>query len=270
MACSALAALSLIPGVARAVDPSVQTSILDAIEGMQNLPYANVDYNFPPVQLFDGGKLVIEGSFQPLTDGTSRLHAEMRRALPSDVTYTARNSPILEDTGYRQVSAFPVVNLMRKDKNLEIRIWFAAPQGTDNFPTLRGMVTDINSGDVISCAQSVISAPLSRTINNETPAKGAACSFGSKVIYGKPDFEDLGIAVTSGVTVAADMETANAICIEKGYEGVANIQPRRFRSPGNNTVAQYVKNSRTWRVMNARAYNSWIMPGDLTCYTVKL
>jgi len=269
IAFAAFIALTLVPGAARAVDPAVQSTILDAIEGMQNLPYANVEYHFPPVQLYDGGKLVIEGTFQPLTDGTSRLHSELRRVLPGDVTYTGRNSPIIEDTGYRQVSAFPVVNLMRKDGSKEIRVWFAAPQGEDNFPTLRAMVSDISTQQVISCAQSVISAPLRRTINHETPAKGGACSFGSTVNYGKPDFDGLGIELSSGNTVAADMETANAICLEKGYEGVADIKPRRFSSPRNNTVAQYIKQQKTWRVINARSYNSWIMPGDLTCYSVK-
>lgn len=266
--CAALTALMLIPGVAKAVDPAVQTSILDAIEGMQNLPYANVDYNYPPVVLHDGSKLVLEGSFQPLNDGTSRLHAQLRRALPADGTYTGRNSPIIEDTPYRQVSAFPFVSIFRKERNIEVRVWFAPPQGTDNFPTLRGMVTDVSRGSILSCAQSVISSPINRTVNNETPANGAPCSFGSQIVYGKPDLEGLGIEVTSGVTIAANIETLTHICKAKGFSEVANVTPRSFRSPRNNTVAKW--DGTTWQIMNAKSYNSWIMQGDLTCATMKL
>ena len=268
--CAAFSALALIPGVANAVDPAVQTSILDAIEGMQNLPYANVDYNYPPVVLNDGSKLVFEGSFQPLNDGSSRLHSELRRALPGDVTYTGRNSPIIEDTPYRQVSAFPAVSIFRKerDSKTEVRIWFAAPQGADNFPTLRGMVTDMHTGEVLSCAQSVISSPVRRTINNESPGKGAPCSFGSRVVYGKPVFDGIGIELTSGVGIASDSETALHVCKEKGFEGVANVRALSYNSPKNNTIAKW--NGTDWQIMNARSFNSRIEAGGLICYTERL
>jgi hypothetical protein len=268
LTCTALTAIALVPGIAKAVDPAVQTSILDAIEGMQNLPYANVDYNYPPVVLFDGGKLVFEGSFQPLNDGTSRLHAELRRALPGDVTYTGRNSPIIEDTPYRQASAFPSVSIFRKQRNLEVRIWFAPPRGTDNFPTLRGMVTDLSNGSILSCAQSVISSPVNRTINNERPAAGQPCSFGSKLIYGRPDFNGLGIELTGGVGIASDPVTALYVCKEKGFDGVADVRARSYSSPRNNTIAK--RNGTDWQILNARAYNSRIEEGGLLCFTEQL
>jgi hypothetical protein len=240
-----------------------QGQVVDIMKDMQAFPVDNVTYLLPPVSYAANGQTFLtEGSYQQLSDGKMRIRIEVRQKLHNDLTPTGRNSPVVEDTGFEMVTSLAEGNILRTAGGTETRIWMAPPKGTDQFPTLNASVSNPMAGTVLSCARSVVSAPLSRIITDNS-ATAATCTQLSPIQFGKPDFSGFGFTLGNGIRMAADNATALKICQAKGFTRVAFINARRFSSPGNNTVVKF--DNGQWNVLNARAFNSVMDPGDLTC-----
>lgn len=240
-----------------------QGQVVDIMKDMQAFPVDNVTYLLPTVSYSANGQVFFtEGSYQQLDDGKMRIRIEVRQKAQTDLTPTGRNSPVVEDTGFKVVNSLAEGKILRTTGGIETRIWMAPPQGTDQFPTLNASVSNPMAGTVLSCARSVVSAPLSRIISDNS-ATAATCTQLSPIEYGKPDFDGFGFTLRTGIRMAADNATALRICQSKGFQRVAHTTVRRFSSPGNNTVVKYENGQ--WIFMNARAFNNVMDPGDLTC-----
>lgn len=260
---SLLATTNPVYGEYTGLSTKQEGQVVDIIKDLQEFPVDNVTYVLPTVSYsINGQAFLTEGSYQHLSDGKMRIRIEVRQKLRNDLTPTGRNSPVVEDTGFKVVSAFAEGNILRTDGGMETRIWMAPPKGTDQFPTLNASVSNPMAGTVLSCARSVVSAPLSRVISDNS-ATAATCTQLSPVQFGKPDFSGFGFTLGNGIRMAADNATALKICQAKGFKRVAYMNVRRFSSPGNNTVVKFENGG--WNVLNARAFNSVMDPGDLTC-----
>ncbi len=246
------------------VDPAkLQTKIVDTIFDAQDLPMKNVLYQFDPVVFREGAQKYAAIASIKYGNGGAILHRILvRKAVPTDATMYLENSPVIFDSGIRSDLALSGSAFQQKTGTVESYVWLSL-NPKSQFPVLRAMVGDAQTRTTTSCGQGVIDVPFSRNINDEVPAAGAGCSFGSKLSYGVASLTGLGVTLTPGVRIAADDATLLKVCQHNGYPKVANVTKRSFASCSNNTVVKW--NGTAWQIMNACSFNSGIDQGDLVC-----
>ena len=260
------------PGVTGA---QLNGAVASAMMAAESLPLFNVLYQTDAVQFSEGTqKYVALGSYKLGNDGTELHRIVIRKAAATDTTAALENSPTIFDSGVK-MGALSGSKFFQKTGPIETHVWFAPASTPHAFPVLRAMVGDATNAastgvaNMKSCGQGVIDAPFIGNINNVTPLSGAACPFGSKIVYGKAITTGFGIpSVSGGVRLAADAATALKVCQLNGYDGVSVVNAQSFSSCSNNTIVQW--DGSNWKIMNACAYNSGFDAGGLICSKVSL
>jgi hypothetical protein len=248
---------------------ALQTKIVNTIFDAQDLPIKNVLYQFDAVRFAEGAqKYVALGSYKLGADGKVLHRVVVRKGATGDTTPFLENSLTIFDSGIRSDAEMKTSRFYQKTGPVDTIVWLTPGTGRHKFPMLRAVVGNAQTKNMASCGQGVIDAPFTDNVNEQVPAAGAACSFGSKITYAVASFANLGITLGAGVRISADAATVAKVCQVNGLEGASVVNAKSFVSCTNNTIVKW--NGNAWQVLNACASNSGLDAGDLTCYKLGL